>query len=200
MKNIIKNINWKKVNGLIPAIIQDAKTGRVLMIGYMNETAFKRTIKTKKVWFFSRTKNRLWQKGEKSGNFLKLLNIRPDCDMDALLISAIPSGPTCHTGTESCFGQNMTAGVLDELYSVIQSRFINMPKKSYTTFLFKKGIDKICAKIAEESGEVIKAAQKETKKRLTEESVDLLYHLFALLVAKKIEIKDVLDEAFKRRK
>lgn len=199
MKNIIKNINWKKINGLVPAIIQDAKTGRILMLGYMNEAALKKTIKTKKVWFFSRTKNRLWQKGEKSGNFLKCLNIRPDCDLDALLISAIPSGPTCHAGTESCFGENVTGGVLDELYSVIQSRFINMPKKSYTTFLFKKGVDKICAKIAEESGEVIKSAQKETKKRLTEESVDLLYHLFVLLVSKQIDMKDVLNEVLKRR-
>jgi len=199
MKNIIEKINWEKVNGLVPAIIQDIKTGRVLMLGYMNKIALKKTIKTKKVWFFSRTKNRLWQKGEKSGNFLKCVNISPDCDMDTLLISAIPSGQTCHMGAESCFGEKISVGIVDELYSVIESRLVSMPKKSYTTFLFKKGIDKICAKIAEESGEVIKSAQKETRKRLVEESVDLLYHLFVLLVAKKIGLKDVLKEIYKRR-
>lgn len=201
MKDIIKKINWTKGNGLVPAIIQDADTGVVLMLGYMNKQAFAKTLKTKKVWFYSRSKKRLWMKGETSGNYLNLVKIVPDCDGDVLLIQVLPTGPTCHTGEESCFGLEFTGqAVIDKLFSIIEDRKFKMPKGSYTTSLFRGGLFKICGKVAEESGEVIKAATKESKQRVIEESVDLIYHLFVLLVEKQIKISEVYREIKKRQK
>lgn len=193
--------NWKKINGLIPAIVQHDTTGQVLMLGYMNEAAYKKTVKTRRVWFYSRSKNRLWMKGESSRNILKLVSISPDCDGDALLVRVKPTGPTCHTGAISCFAEKFSFNTsISELFAVIEERKQKLLKKSYSATLFKAGLDRICAKIAEESGEVIKAATKESKQRLIEESVDLLYHLIILLVQKEISMTDTLMEIKKRRK
>lgn len=194
---IMKKINFTKGNGFVPAIIQDASTRQVLMLGFMNAEALQKTITNKRVTFWSRTKKRLWQKGETSGNFLEVVEIKQDCDTDTLLILANPVGPTCHKGTQSCFGES--AFGIAELYQTIQVRAKTMPKGSYTAFLLKKGLKKICAKVKEESAEVIKAATKETKQRLIEESVDVLYHLFVLLVSKKVTLEDLSREVRRRK-
>lgn len=196
----INNINFTKLNGLIPAIIQDVETKQVLMLGFMNGESLKKTIKTKKVWFFSRSKNRLWMKGEESGNILNLISIASDCDNDTLLIQVKPKGPTCHTNAASCFGEQKSINILLELFKLIGERKSKMPEGSYTTSLFKKGVDKICAKIKEESLEVIKAAKKETKQRLIEESCDLIYHLLVLLVNQKIGLDEIFGELEKRKR
>ncbi len=199
MNDIVKKIDWKKVEGFVPAVIQSIVDGKVLMLGYMDKDALKRTLRTKKVWFYSRTKKRLWMKGESSGNILKFVSIDLDCDGDTLLVQVVPKGPTCHLGAVSCFGDETYGNALSELYAVIEKRKKDMPKGSYTVSLFKKGVDKICAKIVEESGEVIKAAQKESKKRLVEESVDLLYHLFVLDSYKGVDLEEIIAEIIKRK-
>lgn len=199
MKNLITKIDWGKNNGLVPAIIQDADTNAVLMLGFMSKESLANTLKTKKIWFYSRSKKRLWMKGETSRNILNLVSIRPDCDNDALLIKAKPAGPTCHTGDYSCFKEKPKADELAELFKVIQQRKVTMPKNSYTASLFKEGLDKIYLKVAEESLEVVQAAQKQTKTRLIEETVDLLYHLFVLLVEKNVSMEDVNKEIEKRK-
>lgn len=200
-------LNFKKLNdttgatgvGLIPAIVQDSSTMQVLMLGFMNEEAYAQTKKTGKVTFFSRTKKRLWQKGETSGNYLKVIDVKIDCDNDSLLILAKPQGPTCHKGTYSCFGnkENNTA-FLDELFDLIKDRKKKRPQKSYTTSLFNKGLNEILKKVGEESIEVIIAAKSETKKRLIEESGDLLYHLLVLLAKKEVGLDEVIKELIKR--
>ncbi len=192
----MKNLNWSKMNNLIPAIIQDFATSKVLMLGYMNQAALDKTLETKKVTFFSRSKDRLWTKGETSGNFLEFVSAQPDCDNDAILIKAKPVGPTCHTGTESCFS-NQDFNLAD-LYALIKKRKAEMPEGSYTTSLFAAGPDRICTKIAEESGEVIKAATKETKQRLVEESVDLIYHLMVLMAEQGISMAEINHEIHQR--
>lgn len=183
-------------NGLIPAIVQDADTLQVLMLGFMNEEALEKTIADGRVTFFSRSKNRLWQKGETSGNFLKVIEIKEDCDNDSLLILARPQGPTCHTGTPSCFGKSPFD--LLQLFQLINQRKNAMPKNSYTSSLFTAGLDKILAKIEEESKEVVRAAQSEGKQRLIEESCDVLYHLFVLLSNEAITMAEVQEELKKR--
>lgn len=194
-------LNFKKFGGLIPAIIQNASTNQVLMLGFMNEDAYKLTLKTGVVTFWSRTKKRLWQKGESSENYLKTVKIVSDCDNDTLLISVIPTGPTCHTGRYSCFGdKDRNVTFFNELFELIKNRKASDLKKSYTKSLFDKGTNEIIKKIGEESVEVIIAAKSETKKRLVEESCDLLYHLFVLLASKSIEIDDVIKELLKRNK
>ncbi len=193
----MKKPNWKKMEGLIPAIIQDEDTGAVLMLGYMNENALKKTLSTKKVWFYSRSKKRLWMKGEESGNILKFFDVKLDCDGDVLLIRARPTGPVCHTGDDTCF-ELKSPITIQKLFRTITERKKEMPKGSYTTSLFKAGLDKISLKVGEESMEVIHAAQKQTRERLVEESVDLLYHLFVLLAEKKISLSDVESEIQKR--
>lgn len=190
----------KKSDGLVPAIIQNVENGAVLMLGYMNKASLKKTLATKKVWFYSRSKKRLWMKGEVSKNVLKFVNAKIDCDGDTILIQAIPTGPVCHTGETTCFGDTVSENVLVELYNIIKNRRKMMPKKSYTTSLFREGLDKICAKVAEESAEVLYAARKQSKKRLVEESVDLIYHLFVLLNEKNIDLTDVTKEIKRRRK
>lgn len=185
---------------LIPAIIQDDSTNTVLMLGYMNNEALKKTKKTKKVWFYSRSKNRLWQKGETSKNYLFVKSIKFDCDRDTILIKAKPAGPTCHTGDYSCFKENPNTNPLTELFATIEDRKNNLPKNSYTTSLFLGGLNKIIGKVMEETTEVINASIRETKKRLTEETVDLLYHLFVLLSKKNIKLEDVFKEIEKRKK
>jgi len=150
------------------------------------------------VWFYSRTKKRLWKKGETSGNTLRVKDISVDCDNDALLVKAIPVGPVCHTGDMSCFKEEARGNAIQELFSTIEKRKKDLPKKSYTASLFKAGLDRIVLKVSEESMEVIQAATKETKRRLVEESVDLIYHLFVLLAQKGIDLRMVEKEIRKR--
>ena len=202
MKKIASSINWQKSGDLVPTIVQNAQTGSVLMLGYMNREALQKTIKTGTVWFFSRSKNRLWMKGETSKNILEVRDITVDRDGDALLIKAEPAGPTCHTNALSCFGKNEADfdPIFRELFSIIQERKKKMPKKSYTAELFRKGLNAMCAKIAEESDEVIQAAKKETRRRLIEESADVLYHLAVLLVERDITLPDIAKELKRRRK
>jgi len=190
------------MSGVIPAIIQDVKTKNVIMLGFMNEEALKKTVQNKRVTFWSRNKKRLWEKGETSGNKLDLVSISADCDKDTLLISVNPRGPVCHTGKATCFGVKQTNGLefLQQLYDLLAERKKELPKNSYTAFLFKQGLEKILEKIKEESGEVLQAAKKETKTRLIEESADLLYHLLILLIEKKISINDLVKELKSRRK
>lgn len=202
-KKLLKEVNWKKMKNLIPAIIQEENGLRVLMLGYMNPKALEKTLEEGKVWFYSRSKQRLWQKGEKSGNYLIIKAINLDCDQDALLITVKPTGPVCHTGRKSCFSvsdQWFGFEAFARLFELIEKRKALLPEGSYTTLLFRKGLNKICAKIGEESGEVIKAATKETKQRLVFESVDLMYHLFVACVERDVEIKDLYREIIKRSK
>ena len=198
----VKKLNFKKLNRIVPAVVQDVETKAVLMLGFMNKEALSRTIESKKVTFWSRTKKRLWEKGEVSDNTLKLISIFADCDNDTLLILAKPQGPTCHTGAYSCFGIEKQNGLefLQQLYDLIVARKKELPKNSYTTSLFREGLAKILAKVEEESSEVLQAAKKETKKRLIEESSDLLYHLFVLLAQKNISLSDIIQELQCRRK
>jgi len=185
---------------LIPAIIQDEGTNTVLMLGYMNKESLKKTQQTKTVWFYSRSKKRLWQKGEISKNYLYVKIIKFDCDKDAILIKVKPAGPTCHTGDYSCFKEKSNINPLVELFNTIEERKKNLPKNSYTAKLFRGGINKIIGKVMEETTEVINASLRETKKRLIEETADLLYHLFVLLSAKNVKLNDALQEINKRKK
>lgn len=196
MKLDISKLNFTKLNGLVPAVIQDVETLEVLMLGFMNEDALKKTLADGKVTFFSRAKNRLWQKGETSGNFLTVIDIKIDCDNDSVLILTKPRGPTCHTGEVSCFGKNQFN--LLKLYRLIKERKKQMPENSYTSSLFEAGLEKILVKIEEESKEVLRAARSEGKQRLIEESCDLLYHLFVLLNNEEIEIAEIEKELNRR--
>lgn len=186
-------LNFSKLNGLIPAVIQDAATRQVLMIGFMNHEALEKTIKDGKVTFWSRSKQRFWQKGETSGNTLELISLRPDCDGDALLVQVHPTGPTCHTGTSSCFGEELSGPVLQELERIIQHRKSHMPANSYTAKLFAGGTPAISQKIGEEASEVIVAAMQADDVALKEESADLLYHFLVLLADRGLKLDDVLD-------
>lgn len=198
MKKDLSKLDFSKLNGLVPAIIQDAETLQVLMLGFMDKEALEKTLTEGKITFFSRSKNRLWQKGETSGNFLKVIEIKADCDNDSLLILAKPEGPTCHTGTESCFGKLKFD--LMQLFKLIKERKEKMPENSYTSSLFNDGLDKIIAKIEEEAEEVVRAAKSEGKQRLIEESCDLLYHLFVLLNNEDVTIADIQKELKNRHK
>ncbi|MFA6918317.1 MAG: bifunctional phosphoribosyl-AMP cyclohydrolase/phosphoribosyl-ATP diphosphatase HisIE [Candidatus Gracilibacteria bacterium] len=194
-------LNFEKLNGLIPVIVQDSSTMQVLMLGFMNKEAYEKTAKSGKVTFWSRTRESLWQKGETSGNYLKVVDVKVDCDNDSLLILAKPQGPTCHMGKYSCFGDKENSALfLKELFELINDRKKKRPKKSYTTSLFDKGLNEIVKKVGEESVEVIIAAKGETKKRLIEESGDLLYHLLVLLAEKEVEINDVIKTLIERHK
>ncbi len=200
MKSLAKKINWEKGNGLVPAIIQDASNGLVLMLGYMDRKSLAKTQSTNSVWFYSRTKHKLWKKGQTSGNTLQVKDIKLDCDNDTLLIKVVPAGPACHTGKISCFKDDNISNEIQKLFSVIEKRKNELPANSYTTSLFKAGLDRIALKVSEESLEVIQAATKEKKQRLTEETVDLIYHLLVLLVEKKISLLDIDAEMKKRSK
>ncbi|MHA7057166.1 bifunctional phosphoribosyl-AMP cyclohydrolase/phosphoribosyl-ATP diphosphatase HisIE [Aquimarina sp. M1] len=190
-------INFNKNNdGLVPAIIQDVTTKNVLMLGYMNEDAYKKTIETKKVTFFSRTKNRLWTKGEESGNFLSLVDIKNDCDKDTLLISVNPIGPTCHTGSDTCWNENneQSFGFLTTLENTIQDRKENQDnEKSYVASLFRKGINKVAQKVGEEAVEVVIEAKDDNEKLFLDESADLLFHYLILLQAKGYKLDDIVE-------
>jgi phosphoribosyl-ATP pyrophosphohydrolase/phosphoribosyl-AMP cyclohydrolase len=189
------------LNPLTPAIVQSSLDGSVLMLGYMNEDAVEETKRTGLVTFWSRSKNRLWQKGESSGNVLRLKEIFADCDQDAFLILAEPAGPTCHTGEKTCFGQDLVGpAFLSDLFQVIQSRKKTLPENSYTTELFQAGLPLISAKIEEESEEVGRAAREETPERVAEEAADLLYHLMVLLVEQEVGLEEVIKVLRKRKK
>lgn len=183
---------------LIPTIIQDASTGQVLMLGYSNEESLAKTKATGLVWFYSRSKQRLWQKGESSGHTLAVQMLSFDCDQDTILIQVQPNGPTCHTGQGSCFGSN-SQGWLYTLADLIVTRQQQLPAGSYTTSLFQAGTGKIVAKVSEEAAEVVKAALTETPQRLTEEAADLIYHLLVLLTQQGVTLKEVVAELEQRR-
>ena len=185
-------LNFTKLNGLIPAIIQDYKTREVLMLGFMNEQALNKTIEEKVVTFFSRTKQRLWTKGETSGNFLKVIEVSTDCDNDTILILAQPTGAVCHTGNRTCFNLKDKIFDLNYLQKVIDQRKIEMPEGSYTTKLFEKGINKIAQKVGEEAVELIIEAKDNNDVLFLNEAADLVYHLLVLLSAKGFHIEDVV--------
>lgn len=199
MKDIRAKVDWKKGDGFVPAIIQDATTSAVLMLGFMNREALGLTLKTGKVWFWSRSRQCLWMKGGVSKHILRVVSVDLDCDQDTLLLKVQPSGPTCHTGMPSCFGRENVTSELRELFTVIKSRKHTPLPNSYTSSLFRAGLDTICLKVAEEALETIQAAKEQTRTRLIEETTDLLYHLFVLLAAKKIQWKEIEGEVRKRK-
>lgn len=194
-------INFDKMDGLVPAIIQDATTRKVLMLGFMNKEAYEKTVETQKVTFFSRTKQRLWTKGEQSGNFLNVVSIQNDCDQDTLLIQVHPTGPVCHTGTDTCWGDKNECNpllFLSELQDFIEKRHEEMPEGSYTTSLFKDGLNRIAQKVGEEALEAVIEAVNGTNERLIYEGSDMLYHLIVLLTAKGLRIEDMASELQQR--
>ena len=178
------NIDFNKGDGLVPVIIQNAQTMQVLMLGYMNKEALDQTIETKKVTFYSRSKKRLWMKGESSGNILSVIDIKMDCDHDSLLIFANPKGPTCHTGSTSCFKEDTSKGFIYELEKTINDRINSKDSKSYTNELYQKGINKIAQKVGEEAVELVIEAKDSNDELFKNEAADLLYHLLILLKAK----------------
>ena len=195
-------LDFEKMGGLIPAIVQDNNTSKVLMLGFMNEEACEETVGAGRVTFFSRTKNRLWMKGETSGNTLQVVSILPDCDNDTLLIKAIPAGPVCHTGADTCFGEKNEEDImfLKYLQSFIERRRQEMPEGSYTTTLFQKGVNRMAQKVGEEAVETIIEATNGTEDRLVYEASDLIYHLIVLLTSKGLRIEDLAKELKKRHK
>lgn len=187
----ISQLNFEKLNGLIPAIITD-QNKTILMLGFMNEEALRLTLETKRVTFFSRTRNKLWVKGETSGNFLNLVKITPDCDNDTLLIEVNPVGNTCHTGDYSCFGEyNSDNNFLDKLFQLIKDRKITLPDNSYTTRLFKEGHNRIIQKVGEEAIETVIAAKNRDRNEIINEVSDLIYHLFVMLAEQDIEFNEI---------
>ena len=197
------NIDIKSAHGLIPAIIQDSETKNVLMLGYMNEESLQKTIETGKVTFFSRSKQRLWTKGEESGNFLNLVSIKNDCDGDTLLIQAKPVGPTCHTGADTCWQEpnSQSFGFISNLEKTIKTRRENADsEKSYVASLFEKGINKIAQKVGEEAVEVVIEAKDDNDHLFLDESADLLFHYLILLQAKGFELNDVVNVLKSRQK
>ena len=190
-------IDFEKMGGLVPAIIQDAKTKTVLMLGYMNKEAYDKTTKTGKVTFFSRSRQCLWTKGETSGNFLELVDIMVDCDNDTLLVKVNPTGPTCHKGTDTCWGEKNEANPL--LFLTFLQDFINirheeMPEGSYTTSLFKDGVNRMAQKVGEEALEAVIEACHGTNGRLVYEGADMIYHIIVLLTSKGLRIEDLAKE------
>jgi phosphoribosyl-AMP cyclohydrolase / phosphoribosyl-ATP pyrophosphohydrolase len=187
-------------SGLAPAIIQDFETGKVLMLGYMNEEALAKTQKENKVVFFSRSKKRIWMKGEESGNILQVKEILADCDNDAILIKAIPAGPVCHTGADTCWNEKNEPDFLKQLEGIIQQRKIETSEKSYTTALFKSGINKVAQKVGEEAVELIIEAKDDNEELFLNEAADLLFHYLVLLVAKETDLNEVINILKKRHK
>ncbi|MFM1928973.1 MAG: hypothetical protein RL387_301 [Bacteroidota bacterium] len=198
------NIQFSKyADGLVPAIIQDSLTGKVLMLGFMNQEAIDATLSQQKVTFFSRSKNRLWTKGEESGNFLEYISMALDCDQDSILIQAKPVGPVCHTGTDTCWGETNTASslvFLNTLEEVIASRKNEAPESSYVASLFQKGINKIAQKVGEEAVETVIEAKDNNDALFIGEAADLLFHYLILLQAKGFNLTDITNELKKRHK
>ena len=212
------NLDTKQIRfderGLVPAIVQDARTREVLTLAYMNAESLKRTLESRETWFWSRSRSELWPKGATSGNTQRVTEIRQDCDSDALVVLVEPAGPACHTGARSCFYRDIEGAeidlsftnqttdlgsVLDDLYKLIETRQAERPEGSYTTYLFDQGLDKILKTVGEESSEVIIAAKNDEHDALTKESADLLYHLIVLLVERKLRLQDIGDELVRRR-
>jgi len=191
--------------GLIPAIVQHVRTREVLTLAYMNAESLARTVETKETWFWSRSRNKLWHKGETSGNTQRVVELLPDCDGDALVVLVEPAGPACHTGAQSCFDVGSTYQLtttdqlLDRLYVLVQEREKNRPAGSYTSYLFNEGLDKILKKLGEESTETIVAAKNDEDERLIAEVADLVYHLIVLLVARGISLDQIRAELVRRR-
>ena len=192
---MIREPDFSRCEGLLPAIVQNAMSGEVLMLGYMNEESYQRTVETRKVTFFSRSRQKLWTKGEISGNVLTLIDISVDCDRDTLLVRAVPSGPACHEGTPTCFrdARPTTWAILSDLERVITQRRESMLDESYTTSLFKAGIDRLAQKVGEEAIEVVIEAKNGDRVRLLNESADLVFHLMALWEAQGVSLGDVCD-------
>lgn len=195
-------LDFEKMGGLIPAIIQDNYTNKVLMLGFMNEEAYNKTVETQKVTFFSRSKNRLWTKGETSGNYLNVVTINADCDYDTLLIKVNPTGPVCHSGADTCFGERNKEDImfLKYLQNFIELRRQEMPEGSYTTSLFTKGVNRMAQKVGEEAVETVIEATNGTEEGFIYEASDLMYHLIVLLTSKGLRIEDLARELEKRHK
>lgn len=190
-------IDFEKMNGLVPAIVQDYRTMKVLMLGFMNDEAYRKTVTTNKVTFYSRSRKCLWTKGETSGNYLNVVSIHNDCDNDTLLIKAVPDGPVCHTGEDTCWGEENKVGTLaflPGLQDFIEKRHAEMPEGSYTTSLFNDGINKIAQKVGEEALETVIEAVNGSNERLVYEASDMFYHLIVLLTAKGVRIESVIEE------
>ena len=199
----IDNLKFDQ-SGLIPAIVQDATSREVLTLAYMNSESLARTIETEQTWFWSRSRNELWHKGETSGNTQRVVEIIPDCDGDALVVLVEPAGPACHTGARSCFSNSKPtsgdlSGLLDQLFALIKEREQLRPEDSYTTYLFNEGLDKILKKVGEESAETIVAAKNDSTSAFVSEVSDLLYHLLVLLVARGVSLEEVRAELARRR-
>jgi phosphoribosyl-ATP pyrophosphohydrolase/phosphoribosyl-AMP cyclohydrolase len=192
------NIDFAKGNGIVPVVIQDNNTLQVLMVGYMNEEAYIKTSEEKKVTFFSRSKNRLWTKGETSGNYLNVVDILTDCDNDSILIKAQPEGPTCHTGSTSCFGEETPKGFIYKLEQIINQRIIDDTEESYTNILYKKGINKVAQKVGEEAVELVIESKDNDIDLFKNEAADLLYHFLILLKAKNTDLQSI-EEVLKMR-
>lgn len=194
-------IDFDKMGGLVPAVVQDAVTKNVLMLGFMNKEAYEKTVKTGKVTFWSRSRNTLWTKGETSGNYLNLVSIENDCDKDTLLVKVHPVGPTCHEGTDTCWGEKNDANpllFLTELQNFIEKRHEEMPDGSYTTSLFRDGLNRMAQKVGEEALEAVIEAVNGTDERLIYEASDMFYHLIVLLTSKGLRIEDVAKELMAR--
>jgi phosphoribosyl-AMP cyclohydrolase / phosphoribosyl-ATP pyrophosphohydrolase len=190
--------------GLVPAIVQDASSGAVLTLAWMNRESLQLTVENRETWFWSRSRQKLWRKGETSGNTQKVVDIHLDCDLDAILLSVEVAGPACHTGAVTCFHnpsgeENSRGPVLEELYKLLQHRKVERPEGSYTTYLFNEGIDKILKKVGEEAAETIIAAKNQEAARLVSETADLIYHLLVMLVEKNVSLEMVMDELRRRR-
>ncbi len=215
MKIAIENVKFDE-HGLIPAVVQDARTRRVLTLAYMNAESLRKTLETRATWFWSRSRSSLWHKGETSGNTQRVVDVLLDCDGDALTVLVVPNGPACHTGAESCFhnelqdagpfeiastsGSSNLAEVLDSVYKLVESRKRERPEGSYTTYLFDQGLDKILKKVGEESAETIIAAKNDDRNALVKETSDLLYHLVVLLVERGLSLEEVGEELVSRSK
>lgn len=204
----MSEINFDEIrfdeHGLIPAIVQDAATREVLTLAYMNRQSLARTIETRQTWFWSRSRQTLWHKGETSGNTQEVVSLALDCDRDAIVVLVNPAGPACHTGAVSCFelesSQQNLGTLLDQLYDLIKSRERDRPEGSYTTYLFEAGLDKILKKVGEESAETIIAAKNEDQAGVAAEASDLIYHLLVLLVARGVSLAEISAELGRRRK
>jgi phosphoribosyl-AMP cyclohydrolase / phosphoribosyl-ATP pyrophosphohydrolase len=194
----MENLDFEKGNGLIPAVVQDAATLKVLMVGFMNREAYRRTVKEGRVTFFSRSRNRLWTKGETSGNFLIVNKITIDCDRDTLLIQATPKGPVCHTGSKSCFGDDSPKGFVYELEQIIGSRIEENAEGSYTNSLFRKGAGKVAQKVGEEAVELVIEAMGTDDELFRNEAADLMYHFLILLKTKGVQFLDIEQVLFLR--
>lgn len=198
----MKEIDFQKGDGLVPAVVQDYLSGKVLMLGYMNEEAVNKTKASGKVTFYSRSKQRLWTKGETSGNYMDFVSMAVDCDGDTLLVKAIPDGPACHTGADTCFNEDntTTTNFLDHLEAIIADRIKNPNEKSYTAALMAKGINKVAQKVGEEAVELVIEAKDNDKELFLNEAADLLFHYMVLLQAKGYKLEDVIKVLMKRHK